>query len=351
MNVYLAGTSVSNPEDELTLQDLFKRGYKLHSYYHLQLLEKKWFPINIKNKVKMFLDSGAFSAMTQGIEIDINEYIEFIKENKSFLEIYASLDVISVNAKPPDIHSAKASLYNTKIMVNAGLNPVPAFHIGEPFKYLEYYVKNFDYIALGVAGNSGPKLIKWMDECFSKYICDKNGIPKVKVHGFAVTGLNLMRRYPWYSVDSTSWVITGRMGAILIPRFINGVYDYAVNPWKINVSSVSPGLKEKGNHINTITDMQRDILLQYITKKGYKLGISTFREEHQDYQLNIDKKWASKKPKNKNSKRMVETIVEEGISNKYQLRDEMNIIYYQDLERTFPKWPWKFKLNQQKSLL
>ena len=34
MKLYLAGTSVSNPIEEPTLQKLFQQGSKLHSYYH-----------------------------------------------------------------------------------------------------------------------------------------------------------------------------------------------------------------------------------------------------------------------------------------------------------------------------
>ena len=54
------------------------------------------------NRIKWFLDSGAFSAFTQGAEIDIQEYIEFIKEHKDYLEAYANLDVIG-DAEAPNI--------------------------------------------------------------------------------------------------------------------------------------------------------------------------------------------------------------------------------------------------------
>ena len=49
-----------------------------------------------------------------------------------------------------------------------------------------------------------------------------------------------------------------------------------------------------------------------------------------------------KKEKGK-SKRLLEIVVEPGLSNKYQLRDEMNIIYFLDLEKSMPEWPWAFK--------
>ena len=64
---------------------------RLHSYFHLIITKGK---IMEKNKVDLFLDSGAFSAETQGAKIDIQEYIDFIKEHQDVIEVYANLDVI-----------------------------------------------------------------------------------------------------------------------------------------------------------------------------------------------------------------------------------------------------------------
>ena len=36
----------------------------------------------MKNKVSLFLDSGAFSAWSKNTTIDIEDYISFIKENE-----------------------------------------------------------------------------------------------------------------------------------------------------------------------------------------------------------------------------------------------------------------------------
>ena len=81
--------------------------------------------MNKMNKVDLFLDSGAFSAMTQGVKIDIYEYIDFIKEHEDVLEVYANLDVIG---------SAEGTWKNQMIMEEAGLKPLPVFHYGEDEK-------------------------------------------------------------------------------------------------------------------------------------------------------------------------------------------------------------------------
>lgn len=297
----------------------------------------------MKNKVDLFLDSGAFSAWTQGVEIDIYEYCNFIKEYIDIINVYANLDVIGIGGKQPNRLTAEMTYKNQKIMEGEGLEPMPVFHFGEPLDYLEYYTDNYSYLALGVAGNSGIKLIPWLNECFSSYICNDKGFPKIKVHGFAVTSLKVMLRYPWYSVDSTSWVVTGRMGSIYVPRLRNKEWIYDENSWKIAVSSRSPNAKEAGKHFQTLSPKQKQLVLDYIHSKGYQLGKSVFKTVPAEYELKENERWADKKPKDKTAKRQVEVIEEPGLCNKYQLRDEMNIIYFQDLEQSMPEWPWPFK--------
>lgn len=294
------------------------------------------------NKVDLFLDSGAYSAMTQGAPIDINEYINFIKDNKDVINIYANLDVITGKAGPGPI-SAELTLKNQRIMEKAGLSPIPTFHIGEPFSYLEDYVNNYDYIALGgVAKVPTSKMLTWLDICFSKYICDENGMPRCKVHGFAVTSLKLMLRYPWYSVDSTSWVATGRMGSIYMPIKKSHGWDYLQDNLKIPVSSKSPLLNQKGKHFQTMSKGQQKVILDYLEFTGFKMGSSSFKKIDQDTILAPDMLWAEKKPKEKGSKRLVEIIHEDGVSTRYQLRDQLNIKYFLDLEKQIQPWPWAF---------
>lgn len=295
-----------------------------------------------KKKVDLFLDSGAFSAWTQGVEIDIQQYIAFIKEHLDVISIYANLDVIGVGGKQPNRLTAERTLENQKIMEKAGLHPLPVFHFGEPIEYLQYYVDNYEYIALGVAGNFGNALIPWLDDCFSNYICDKDGYPKVKPHGFAVTSIKIMKRYPWFSVDSTSWVITSRMGSIFVPGWRQENWVYDENAWKISVSNRNPSRNEMGGrHIETLSPKQREIVEKYINEKGYCLGRSEFVTVSSDHVLQSNERWAEKKTKNK--ERLLEIMHELGISNRHQFRDELNILFFLDLERSLPEWPWRFE--------
>ena len=360
--IYIAGTSVCEPKTNPTLQHLFAVGWKLHSFFHCKEekgLEMKWFDMNKENKVCLFLDSGAFSAWTQGVEINIQEYIQFCLEHLDIVDVIANLDVIPgrpyqrLTQKDID-DSAMQGWINYKKMRNAGIpreKLVHIFHQGEDMKWLRRMVKEMPYIGLSPANDkTTAQKVMWLDSCM-EHVTDKDGMPIVKFHGFAVTSLRLMLRYPWYSVDSTSWVVTGRLGSIYVPRFRDGEWIYDENSWKISVSNRSPGTKEAGKHINTLSPRQRQTILDYIDAKGYKLGKSRFEKVPQSHQLADNERWAEKKPKDKSAKRLLEIIEEPGLCNMYQLRDEINIIYFQDLEKHLPEWPWPFKRKGAKGFV
>lgn len=166
----------------------------LASYYFL--IEKKS-PLNYK----FLLDSGAYSAFNAGKEINIDNYIKFIKDNKDIIENYFGLD---------EIGNAEKTLENQKYMESKGLKPIPTFHADEDFNYLKEYCKNYDYIALGGVAQlkDRRKVIRWLQRCFSF-------IPEgIKVHGFAITSPYIISKFPFYSVDSSSWSGAGRWGTL-----------------------------------------------------------------------------------------------------------------------------------------
>ncbi len=283
--------------------------------------------------IDLFLDSGAFSAFTQGVEIDIDEYIKFIKQHEDYLETYAVLDVIG---------DPIATYKNQKYMEKKGVMPLPCFHYGEDPKWLKKYLdEGHEYIALGgMVPISTGDLRVWLDAIFSKYLCDDSGKAIVKVHGFGLTSLPLMVRYPWYSVDSTSWVVASRMGYVYIPRIRDGEYQYGQDAWKVAVSAKSPSKADAGAHIDTFPPKQKAIILEYLKDKGYPLGKSEFKYESHDYELAENEKWSeSKKATKDNPKRKVEILHEVGLCNSYNMRDELNIIYFIDLGKALPDWP------------
>jgi len=292
----------------------------------------------MKNKVSLFLDSGAYSAFTQNVTIDIQKYISFIKQNYKYIDFYANLDVLGDSDK---------TFQNQKIMEKAGLKPIPTFHQKEDYKYLRYYIEHYDYIALGgMVGSPSVSLRIWLDDVFSKFVCDENGYPKVKTHAFGLTSLGFLLRYPWYSADSTSWIMTGSFGSVFVPRIKRGEYFYNKDNWKIRVSNKSPSSKESGQHITTFSKEERKIIQTYFKDKGFVLGKSRVLKKSEDYQLKENESWFSEA--DNTGIREVERIIEPGLCNDYRLRHELNAIYFLDFEKSILEYPWAFRLKHAK---
>lgn len=156
----------------------------------------------------LFIDSGGFSAATQGVEINIDEYCEFLKKYDSLITVKANLDVIG---------NPEKTYEQQKYMESKGVRPIPVFHTGEPISWLKRYIdEGYDYIALGGMvpyARDKKKLVQWMSACFNE--ADKAGRP-IGYHGFGMTNWDLMRAYPWKSVDSSSWCSGFRYGQVYL---------------------------------------------------------------------------------------------------------------------------------------
>lgn len=149
---------------------------------------------------KYFLDSGAFSAYTQGIKIDIYKYIKFIKKTSSIWTVVNGLDVIG---------DYKTTAKNLETIEAERITPLPTFHTRSPLEELHRLCKRYDYLALGGLVPLAMKKREiriWLDNCFAVI---RQYWPK-KIHGFGVNSYNLWLEYPFYSVDSTSWRIFSR---------------------------------------------------------------------------------------------------------------------------------------------
>lgn len=203
-----------------------------------------------KDAAKVFLDSGAFSAYSLGATIDLEKYCEYILANRDIIVEASVLDGIGDPLK---------TWQNQRRMEQLGTKPLPCFHYGEDERYLEHYVASYPYITLGgMVPVSTEQLIPWLDRMWNRYLTDKDGLPKLKVHGFGLTRNVLLRRYPWYSVDSSSWIQSARTGGVVLRGLRN-----------INISFDSPRRKEFGQHINTLTPIERERVVAEIRGRGY----------------------------------------------------------------------------------
>lgn len=185
-------------------------------------------------EVKIFLDSGAFTL--ENVEVKdtkkyLDDYIDYILKWNHRLYAYANLDAIG---------DVDQGWVNQKYMESRGVRPVPVYHYGEDFKWAESYVNEYEYIGVGGIARGIPvrSLRNLFDRVFD-YIEKKN--LGTKVHGFGVTGYKFLIRYPFYSVDSTTWLKQAGFGRIMVPKFDlrTKKFNFMCTPYVVSASDVS----------------------------------------------------------------------------------------------------------------
>lgn len=211
----------------------------------------------IDAKQSILLDSGAYSAFSSGVKIPLERFAEFCVKFQNKFDLIASLDVIG---------DADASDRNYQALLDAGATKVfPTFHYGEPFSFLEKMKKQSKVIGLGGVAQlgGGKKLLDFLDASWRR-LTDKSGRPTHKVHGFAVTAGSLIMRYPWYSVDSASWLYAASYGTVAV--FDNGKMNNIV------VSQENSLVKQLGaRHYNVLSEVERKWFLNYLAQRNITL--------------------------------------------------------------------------------
>ena len=261
MNLFLAGLYTANIHLTGSTMEKFTPIEKQHRLECKNLLESYHY-VHKQTAVdkmredgaKIFLDSGAFSAWTKGVTIDMEKYCGYIKENSDIIRVEGDMVMASVL---DSIGDDLGTFQNQKRMEDLGVRPLPCFHYGEDPRYLEYYIANYSYITIGgMVAQSTKSLTIWLDDIWEKYMIDGAGHPKTKVHAFGVTTPYLMRRYPWFSVDSSTWVQWASNGTVMI------------NEKSMPISEHSTCRKMEGQHFYTFTQPQQDAIRKIIESFG-----------------------------------------------------------------------------------
>jgi hypothetical protein len=190
------------------------------------------------------------------------DFIKFIKANEGTIDFYSNLDVIN---------NPELTWKNQLILEKAGLTPIPVFHLGSDTKWLDAMIDSYDYIALGgLVPNPTSVLIPWLDKIWKEHILDKDGFPKVRVHGFACTAIPLMTRYPWYSVDSATCRKLAMYGWITLPEYSSEkLKTIQVSSRDIALkdrltSGVIKELERRANRLGLTIDILSDSIIQRV---------------------------------------------------------------------------------------
>lgn len=232
------------------------------------------------------LDSGAFTARRKGTAINIKEYIAYVKQNKKWLDSYVNLDVMPDRAdgslKSLNF-SAKSSFDNWLTIRDAGLKPIPVFHMGEDFKWLEKMVAIDPKGVIGISRNMGAapsEVLRWLDAVFT-CLTNNQGHPLVRTHGFGMGSYRLCTRYPWFSVDHTSWQINPSNGIIELPTCTApGVYDY-MRPIKFHISTRDiKATTNRGIRFDRLGEASQKVIQEFVEQLGLTLAQVRYSHVH-----------------------------------------------------------------------
>jgi hypothetical protein len=286
----------------------------------------------IGNVVSHFLDSGAFTLWTKAADYTkehktdkwayydspefwtyCDDYAKFIKKYQIGIDLYANVDVIP----NPELTWRNQCYFERK----HGLRPVPVVHYKTDLKWLSHYInRGYKLIGLGglVGSTAQDSCIDWIDRAFKLVCSSEDRLPKVKIHGFGVTSYTLMLRYPWWSVDSTSWCMVGAFGSILIPHKRKGRFVFSEPPYVMKVSVEKKARMVKSHYKNKSPVEQRIIRdwLEFINIPLGKIGTGGEVEEI-------------------------------GVMTCTYTRRAANILFFEEMCKSLPKWPWPFKSSRQ----
>lgn len=227
-----------------------------------------------------------------------------------------------------------------------GLRPVPVVHGGTPdgVRWLVRYMESgYKMVGFGGLGHSMrvPSYKKWADELW-RVVCpaSNNHRPVVRVHGFAMTGWNLMYEWPWWSVDSATWVKNAAYGWILVPRWKDGVFLYDKPPFQINISRTpQTGEKKfwwrvrfktprkiKDRHYDSASPYLQECVDRWLEHLGIEMGQIVGTPVKTNLGVNKDLSVEDYE------------VTDKGVTSDFRLRAVANLKYFSEFQNSITPW-------------
>lgn len=193
MRLHYAGSDANEKYNDILRSCGAKN--RLESYWSL----KKKAP---SQGFTLLLDSGGFVARLKGTKIDVSEFAKFVNEHKVTMAFNL------------DTNDLEETLENQKhLEQNTSAYILPVYHYQDyesgDRSLLQEWIKLYPYI--GIGGVVGAKATEEQMDGFFRYVF-KHTQDKTKLHGLGITTQKWLEAYPWFSVDSTSWLGAARFG-------------------------------------------------------------------------------------------------------------------------------------------
>lgn len=176
------------------------------------------------NPDMFIVDSGAFSAWTLGKHIDFDAYRVHAHNatTRHPRTHIVNLDVIPgeygrTSTAAERAEGMEQSLHHADVLRADGFRVMEVFHQDEPAHFLAHLLtRRQPNELLGLSPRNDvatPMKCRWLREVHKEIRAHTDTMPPC--HGLAVTGGAVFRAFPFYSVDSSSWMAPTRWGLIV----------------------------------------------------------------------------------------------------------------------------------------
>lgn len=207
----------SGVEDQVNFQILYDMGIRnfLMSYHYIQKkhLDTKKFK---EMGVKFFIDSGAFTFINsledkqntvEEWEKYIQSYLRWIERNRGIVFAFANLDIEMI------VGGDQVQEWNEKyfepFMLRTGIPVCFIHHYGYTNLSWEQYCQRYPYVGFAWETDSVGNDVQFATNQLR--IAEKYDSI---VHGMAMTKTSLLTKLPFYTVDSTTWLVGLQYGEI-----------------------------------------------------------------------------------------------------------------------------------------
>jgi hypothetical protein len=177
--------------------------YRLESFVYIKGEEK-----SISKYKSFLLDSGAFTFMNKNN--GVVDWDDYIVKYANFINTYSvdnffELDIDSIVG----IKEVERLRYKLESLTNK--QSIPVWHKSRGLDYWKDMIKKYKYVAIG---GIVTKEIKASQHNIFITLLDLAKKQGCKVHGLGFTNLEGLKKYKFYSVDSTSWLSGNRFGSV-----------------------------------------------------------------------------------------------------------------------------------------
>jgi len=214
---------------------------------------------------ELMYDSGAFTAWSQGKEVELDHLIRVYDEMLEKYETGAqAVWLISLDKIPGSkgrtateaeiLEAVRISDENFAVLERRyGERVLPVFHQNESDDRLHEVAAMAPYICVSPRNDlHEASRRRWSQEVHRK-------IPGKNTHGLAATGFAMMSQVPWGSVDSATWVLLAANGQVFRDLKLRTV----------QISDQSGTLKDFDQHFRNLSPAHQECIRAFVEARGF----------------------------------------------------------------------------------